>query len=92
MLSHLAQLAPLKVGLLAGSVSSAGMALFGAGIAPEQVSTIVLLAAGVGAVVGSVAWIDKRIEDKIKTHEAMDTLRHNELLKEIKAIVTGDVT
>ena len=57
--------------------------LMGQVMAPEHVQFTILLAGGVGVVVGAVKWIDTRIEDKLtvqfQAHEAVEALQYKAL-------------
>lgn len=76
----------VQVGLATGIVGP--VALGASAVTDDKVYFVGVLAATVAGVVGAIAWIDRRIEARIKAHEAtelqVDQARHEEVLSEIK--------
>jgi len=68
-------------------LSTSTTAVFGYAFAPEHIGFVAALAAGVGVVVGVLAWFDKRIDDKIKQHSIQDDLRHKIVMSEIRGVL-----
>jgi hypothetical protein len=64
-------------------------------LSPEEhagnISTIVLVAGGVGAVIAGLSWLDRRIEGKIRKHaeeeQRLDDLRQRELLAHVSQLL-----
>jgi uncharacterized iron-regulated membrane protein len=48
----------------------------GAGVSSDHVEFLIMISGAVVAVVGAVAWIDRRIEVKIQAHNKLDQARH----------------
>ena len=64
-----------------------GLVLAGAaaeGIAGDHIVFVGILAAVVVAVIGTVAWIDARIQHAIEKHTETDVERHDAILGEIR--------
>lgn len=53
------------------------------GIAQNQIYTVGVLAAGVAAVVGAMAWIDGRVHKAITAHTEVEMERHKLILEKI---------
>jgi hypothetical protein len=74
---------PAVVLLAGASAYAAGLA---AGVSPEQVEFLKLVAGGVVAIVAAVAWIDYRIDGKIKRHSKYDRIRHRLMRKDFELV------
>jgi hypothetical protein len=74
---------PAVVLLAGASAYAAGLA---AGVSSEQVEFLKLVAGGVVAIVAAVAWIDYRIERKIRKHSRFDRLRHRLIRKDFEMV------
>ena len=79
---------PTIVALSAGIV--APVAMGAAAVTEDKVYFVAILVATVVGVAGCIAWIDARIERRIKSHEVteqeLDTARHAEVLGEIRHV------
>jgi hypothetical protein len=78
---------PAVVLLAGASAYAAGLA---AGVSSEQVELLKLVAGGVVAIVAAVAWIDYRIDGKIKRHGAeearLNRARHRLVHKDLEIL------